>query len=174
MTPEDFRKLPIIARLDVLATLTAAKESSGTIKQELGLNRYELSHLRRLDKYLSDTAKHLINRNRLSEGHARALARLPHAQQENLVRDTIQRHWSVRDLEQAVKATIDGTGIKDKSADARYYDQLSMHISDQIGHPVKIQPAQTPGHGQITITYYGLDSFDGILSRMRIKLPEEL
>lgn len=174
MTPEDFRKLSIIERLEALAARTAAQESSHSIKKALGLNRYELSHLRRLDRCLSDTAKHLINKNRLSEGHARALARLSHPQQERLVRDTLQKQWSVRDLEQAVKATIEGADIRDKSADARYYDQLGVYISDQLGHPVKIQPAHTPGHGQITITYFGLDSFDGILNRMRIKLPDEL
>lgn len=174
MTPEDFRKLPIIERLDALAARTAAQESSHSIKKALGLNRYELSHLRRLDRCLSDTAKHLINKNRLSEGHARALARLSHPQQERLVRDTLQKQWSVRDLEQAVKATIEGGDIKDKSADARYYDQLGTNISEQIGHPVKIQPSQTPDNGQIIITYFGLDSFDGILKRLRIKLPDDM
>lgn len=174
MTPEDFRKLSIIERIDTLSARLSAGDSSDLVKREFGLSRYELSHLRRLTKNLTDTTRHLIKRNGLSEGHARALARLGGHPQDKFVRDTIQKRWSVRLLEQAVKAHLEGVEFKDRSADVHYYDQLSTYISEHIGHPVKIQPAKEPGNGQITISYFGLDSFDGILKRMRIKLPDDM
>ena len=174
MTPEDFKRLPIIERLEKLAGILISRDSSDSIKKELGLSRYELSHLKRLDKHLSETSKQLIHKNKLSEGHAKALARLRGSQQDKLLRDTIQKRWSVRVLEQAVSAQLDGEEFNDRSTDALYYEQLSNHVSEQIGHPAKIFPDKTQGNGQITITYYGLDSFDGILKRLRVKLPDDM
>ena len=174
MTPEIFRRLAIVQRIEAVSQRLASYESSDSIKQGLGLSRYELSHLRRLDRKLSGPTKQLISRHGLSEGHARALARLCDTDQDRLARDSIQKRWSVRDLEHAVQALIEGEVFKDKAADAYYYEQLGTHVAEQIGHPVKIQPSQTPGNGQIIITYFGLDSFDGILKRLRITLPDDL
>lgn len=174
MTPEEFRKLPIIKRVNVVSKRLASGDSRDLIKKELGINRYELSHLRRLDKHLAHSSRSLIDKNGLSEGHARALARVRGVDQDRLLRDTIQKRWSVRVLEQAVKAHLDGVEFADRSSDAEYYAQLAEFIADQIGHPVRILPAKEPGTGQITITYFDLDAFDGILKRMRVKLPDDI
>lgn len=162
----NFRNLPAIKKLDELERRLAIGDTSAEICSGLNINRYELSHLKRVSRKLSDTAKQLIARNDLSDGHARALARVSGTLQETLARDTIQHHWSVRRLEQEVRSRLEG---KDAPRDQAYYDHISEIISQYVSHPVSVAPdTKDPRKGKIVITYADFTCFDSILDRLRV------
>jgi hypothetical protein len=146
-------------------------ESPKRIKERLGLNRFEYSHLVRISRKLAEPVKDILVKSKLSEGHARALTSLGHAQQEETARNAIARRWSVRRLEQEVRALLEGKQVNEDSA---YYENLGERISSIIGHPVKVIPSKNDqSTGMIQITYLGYDAFDGIMARMRVKLEED-
>lgn len=158
-----------IAQLRAIAQLREEGIPAALIKSRLGLTRHTLSHYRRLERLLVPAAAILIERAALSLRHARAIVRLPAAEQENFTRDIIQRRWSAHRAELEVRKRIEG---QPAIPDSHYYDSLAETISEQIGHPVKIQPDRlNPHSGAITILYADFDCFDSVLARMRVKLP---
>lgn len=168
MAKAEFKELPIIQKMEEVELRKSLGDSSAMIKADLSLTRFELSHLNRLIKNLSVEARKLIKRNNLTEGHARAVARLPEKQQVELIRETLYRRWSVRKLEQRVKETITG---KSPAPDAEYFAQLERQIADAIGHPVNVEPDKTnSSKGKIVITYLDFEAFDSIMERMRVNL----
>lgn len=166
MTPDKFRSLSFSERLDEINYLQSCKTPSKEIKSTLGISRSELSHLLRTDAKLDEHVKDLIRRNKLSLGHAKAIARLSGAQQDRLTRDVISKRWSVRRAEAEVRAALSGKTLSDNA----YYEQLSETISDQVGQPVKIIPDGSKGC--IQIEYFSFEDFDNIMARMKIQLPE--
>lgn len=167
----NFYTLSVIEKVRHIENLLHLKTPKHTIKTRLGLDRYELSHLLRISRKLTEPVKGLLLKAKLSEGHARALSRLSEQQQDKTARDAIQRRWSVRRTEQEVKAILAGTSVND---DNSYYENLGEKISAQIGHPVKVVPCkQDQSTGVIEIKYLGFDAFDGIMSRLRVRLEDE-
>lgn len=163
---------PVIQRVEEVELRLELGDSNAEIKEALGLTRYELSHLNRLSKKLCPEARKLVKRNpHLSEGHARALVRLPTKSQEDILREALHRKLSVRKLELRVREHLEG---REPMPDASYYEQLSTHISDTISHPVKVRPDKgNPRKGKIVITYLGLDAFDSIMERLKVKIGDE-
>lgn len=172
MDAQEFKDLPVVKRVEEVELRLELGDSNAEVKEALGLTRYELSHLNRLSKKLTPATRKLLKRNtHLSEGHARALVRLPAKAQEDMLREALHRKLSVRKLELRVKDYLDG---REPTPDASYYEQLSTHISETIGHPVKVRPDKSnPSKGKIVITYLGLDAFDSVMERMNVKVGEE-
>lgn len=170
ISAEDFHSLGVIEKIRFVERLIDLKVKSKEVKRQLGLTTYNMSHLMRLSKGLTEDVKNIIAKGGLSAGHARAIARLSKPLQERFTRDCIQKKWSVRKIEVAVKASLLGVN----NTDAEYYRRLAETVGDQIGHPVEIHPDTTKvGQGTIVIRYLGLEAFEGILQRMRVKLPDE-
>lgn len=166
MQPE-FKNLSVIDRVEIVEDLYSRGLSSKQIKSEFGLDRYELSHLRRISKRLTENTRRLLKKNDLSEGHARALARLAGRRQEEMLASALQYNWSVRTLEGRIRGELNG---REPAPDDTYYNQLAERISEAIGHPVQLTPSKTlQGSGEIKITYLGLDAFDSIMDRLRVK-----
>lgn len=163
-------KLDVHAALAVLEELEGEGASSGTIRQRLGLDRFELSHLRRLARQLTLPAREVIGRARLSFAHARAIARLSGVAQETLARDIAQRRWSAHRAEREARERLAGSG---GAPDMALYAALAERIAEQIGHPVQIQVDRAdPRRGEITVTFADLDCFDAIVSRLGVRLDE--
>lgn len=171
ITQLNFSTFSVIEKVRQIENLLHLKTPKHTIKSRLGLDRYELSHLLRISRKLTEPVKGLLLKAKLSEGHARAISRLPALQQDKTARDTIQLRWSVRRTEQEVKAILEGTPV---NYDNSYYENLGEKISAQIGHPVKVVPSkQHQSTGVIEIKYLGFDAFDGIMARLRVRLEDE-
>ena len=173
MTEKDksFASMSVIEKVRTIENLHSINTPNHEIKAQLSLSRHDLSHLLRISRKLSERVKTLIHKSHLSEGHAKALTRLNHEQQDGAARDAISKHWSVRRLEQEVKTILEGRGSQE---DSNYYEILSENISAQIGHPVKVIPTKNDHSiGVIEIRYLGFDAFDSILDRMKIRLEEQ-
>lgn len=157
-------------RISAVAELLAGGLSASYVKERLGLSRYDLSHYLRLSRTLSPQVLIRIDKGQLSLRHARAISRVPPADQERFVGDIIQRGWSAARADQQATAFVSGS---EPPADAEYYDAIAEQISEQIGHEVKIsQDKMNRRSGTITIRYADFDCFDSILARMRVTLNE--
>lgn len=171
ITAEEFKNLPVIERVKMIENLEYLKISAAEIKQRFEISRYELSHLRRLSKRLSDTVKSIIAKSNFSEAHARAITCLTHDQQEKIVREAIAKKWRLHRLTTEIKAVQGGHTVHDN---AEYYESLSENISAQIGHPVIVRPSkENQAIGTIEIKYLGYEAFDGIMARLNVQLEED-
>lgn len=170
MIPKEFKALPFADRLDEVERRLAIGDTRAEIREALGITRFELSHLCRISRELEDTTKQLIEKNGLSEGHAKALTRTSGRLQDDLIRSAIQHRWSVRRLEQEVRAGLSGT---DSVPDQEHYDRISQLMSETIGHPVTVRPDKKDQRkGTITIQYFDFESFDSIADRLNVSLDE--
>ena len=120
--------------------------------------------LRLLD--LPQSVQALLTDDRISMGHARALAGAPDA--ERLAAEVVARGLSVRDTERlarsAKNATADGksgSGGGGRNADIA---ALERQLSDVIGLGVKI--SHGPKGGTLTVTYSTLDQLDMVCQRL--------
>lgn len=157
-----------LEKLEELERLAGASLDASYLKERLVVDRFELSHLRRLARALSDPAREVVRRAGLTFAHARAIARLPARDQESFARDIVQKRWSVRKAEQAAAARVKGEA---PGPDREYYEQLSTRISEYVGHPVEVDvDKKNPKRGVIKITYADLDCFDSIMQRLRVSL----
>ena len=164
----DFKSLGIIEKLREIEDLRL-ELSPAEIKAKLSINRFDLSHYQRLSNRLIDISRYLIEKNHLSEGHAKAIGRLKGEAQETLARTIIQKRLSVRQAEAEAKAMLAG---KSGTQDSKYYEQLSETISEQLGHPTKILPSKSNQGGEIVIRYFDLDDFENTLERLKVRLNQ--
>ena len=105
--------------------------------------------------------QYIIDRT-LSEGHGKALASLPLAQQLTLAKQCIQHQWSVRKIEQAVKKSATAPPISTGKDPNLVY--LERQLSDHLGSKAQIDFEQRKG--QITIDFANLDVLEGLLKKM--------
>lgn len=124
----------------------------------------KVRHYVRVARRLTLSTQTLCRRNpRLSFGHARALAGFQPSEQIEMARSALSKHWSVRMLEQQQNKT--------ELPDEAYYQHLSENLSEQLGHPLLVEPDKSKASdGLITIRYFGFDDFDSICSRLGIEV----
>ncbi|MHC4562139.1 MAG: ParB/RepB/Spo0J family partition protein [Planctomycetota bacterium] len=143
------------------------------LAEQMGTSRESVSnYLRILD--LCDVVQQLLLSERLTFGHARALASLSGsaARQKALAKKVVADQLSVRQLEALVTADLAGPGGSDtkpkrKPADkAAYIRDLEAQLTRHIGTRVSITPGKKQHTGKLTIDYYSLADFDRILSSL--------
>ncbi len=123
----------------------------------------------------------------ISMGHAYALCRVKDEKtQDKALDNTIQRDYSVRQLENLIRgarpkikkegraAPTEVLEVEDEHTE--YFKQLEVKISDALGAPTRI--VRDPSidalkAGYIQIQYYGLDVFDGLMQRMGVQVSED-
>jgi ParB family chromosome partitioning protein len=144
------------------------------VADRVGVQRSTVSNsLRLLD--LSDTIRSALRAGKLSGGHARALLGLSDVDaRERLAQRAIAGGWSVRMVEAAVRRATespDSTGTPKPSASRpAHLDDLEEQIGSQLGTKVAIKTTRKKGRGAITIQFYSLDQFDGLLERLGVEL----
>ena len=138
------------------------------VAERVGLNRTSVTNLLRLLD-LDDFAKSAVRTGRLSLGHAKALLSVPDlTRRRHLAELTIREDWSVRRLEkQAV--SLSGPRRKPPSTPAAapaHRHDLERQLSDHLGTKVRIHPGKKKGTGRLSIEFYSLDQFDGLMERL--------
>ncbi len=164
------------ADLNILEEATAYQRlleefnhTQASISSLVGKSRSHIANLLRLLS-LCDVVKAHISDGVLSLGHARMLVGLT-PQQQIAFSQKIQRHdWSVRQLEVAVREEKVVTNQPFSDPNLSY---LETQLSEQLGTPVTIstQPNQS---GQIIISYFDLDTFQGLLERLGLAYDESI
>jgi len=150
--------------------------------EAVGRSRSAASNLLRLLQ-LTKPVQELLMAGDIDMGHARALLPLAGAQQVAAANRVVAKRLSVRDTESLVQAELNpgkpaAPGKKSRSSGAtetsaapdRDLSALEEEISDALCARVMIQ--STPrGAGQVIIDYSSLDQLEGILDRLRGKVP---
>ncbi|MGN6518179.1 MAG: ParB/RepB/Spo0J family partition protein [Dokdonella sp.] len=135
--------------------------------EAVGRSRAAVSNLLRLLE-LPAEIKRLLDDRELEMGHARALATLPEARAVALAHVAVEKRWSVRELEDAVRQSA-GDGGKPAKPAARpdpNIAALERDLAEKLATRVRLAHARN-GRGKLVIHYHSLDELDGILERIR-------
>ena len=145
------------------------------IADKVGLDRASVSNLLRLSDLDAATSGH-VRAGRLSQGHAKALLSLTDlAVRSQFAARVMKEEWSVRELERRIQiaqkgGTIVPRGTSGPSRDVTARDanvaDLERQLADYLGTRVKLQLGRKKGSGRLTIEFYSLDQFDGLMTKM--------
>ena len=107
----------------------------------------------------------LLEENKIKEGHARLLSRLPHEEQRVKARQAAEQQLSVRNLRNLLKGT--SSPVKTEQKKDPNVARLEQQISETLGAPVTLR---TEGNkGELIVVFDDLDILDGILERLGLK-----
>ena len=131
-----------------------------TVAQRVGRDRTFVTNYLRLLR-LPEDIQHLVEENKLSMGHARALLGIDDAdKQREIARGVIDRNLSVRDTERTVKRIVAGedanpVAASDSSERANDANTRAAEskLRRRLGTQVHILPNQSGG-GKIEVQYY--------------------
>jgi len=108
----------------------------------------------------------LVEEEKLTAGHARALLPLPAAQQKQAAREVVEGGLSVRQTEALVKRLLAGPAPEKKNnADAVNYARLAAgELTTKLGRGCRIVPGRRKG--RIELDYYGVDDLNDLLDAL--------
>lgn len=134
----------------------------------VGKSRSHIANILRL-LTLTESVRSLIRDKLLSLGHARVLVGLSPEKQEFFANHTIEEQWSVRQLEQSIKAykNTDIDSLKNARKD-RDIERLQTILSEQVGAPVQIVNDPDEG-GWLKVKFFDNDTLAGLLERLGLR-----
>jgi ParB family chromosome partitioning protein len=136
------------------------------IAEQLGCSRTHVTHLLRLLKLHQDVQS-MIEKKTLKLGHAKCLAGLSHPQQIQLASKTIAQSWSVRKLEQQIKALQDTSAHNsDESTRDPNIVKLENDLSAHVGAPTSVSYITDKQTGRLSFQFHSLDELQGILAHL--------
>ena len=144
--------------------------------ERLGENRSVVAnYLRLLD--LPQEIKKMLAEGQLTMGHARAILALPTDElRRKLANRAMAGRLSVREVERLVRRYLTGAGqanVTIRSKPPHILD-LERQLASQLGTKVSIETRKNGQRGRITIEFYSLDEFDGIIERLGLVCGEEV
>jgi len=141
------------------------------IAERVGKDRSTVANAIRLLK-LPPPVRQMVEDERLSMGHARALLGLEDAAAiERAARTVVDKQLSVRATESLVKRARDGaqpTGRPDRSKPTKSASvrDLEERLTRSLGGPVQITEDEPGKAGRIEVRYLNLDHLERILDRL--------
>lgn len=120
---------------------------------------------------LDTRVKQLLTQRRLSAGHGKVLAGAPFEYQYSLAMQSVSHTWSVRKLEQSIKALIKHHIEKGDSPQADIM-RLEEDLSAHLGTTVTLDNDQSKKSGWLKIRYYDYDTLSGVLEKLGLELEE--
>ncbi len=143
------------------------------VAERVGLNRSTVTNfIRLLD--LDDLTRDAVGRGRLGQAHARLLLAVTNLQvRRHLAELAIREDWSVRTLEKRIGtiSAMPTRPAKTTAAPAHRLD-IERQLSDHLGTRVRVHPGKKKGTGRLSIEFYTLDQFDGLMERLGFKGSE--
>lgn len=148
--------------------------SHAQIAERVGFDRSTVANLIRLTE-LEAPIREMIAAGKLSAGHGKALlAAAAGAERVRLAEAAAAESWSVRRLERAAQPRSAGaptsavrvTHGADPGARAAALADLEKQLGEHLGTKVRIATDASGAKGRLTIDFYGLDHFDGLLTRL--------
>jgi len=146
------------------------------IADKVGLDRASVSNLLRLSDLDRPTAE-LVRAGKLSQGHAKALLSVTDAgARGQLAARVVAEEWSVRELERRIQLVQKGGATLKSPADSMTAPEVSARdanvadlerqLAEHLGTRVSIQLGRKKGSGRLTIDFYNLDQFDGLMQKI--------
>jgi len=142
------------------------------ISKMVDKSRSYVANIQRL-LLLPDSVLTLVEQDKLSMGHARALIGAEGC--EELAHRAAEKQLSVRDVEKEVRKRMRGDAppatprtarAERSSADDADIAAVQGHLEEFLGLPVKINADADPRSGAVTIRYRTLDQLDLICQRL--------
>ena len=135
------------------------------VAERVGKSRSAVANTLRL-LGLSAPVRRLLEANKLSAGHARALLPLPGGVQAQAAQTVIDRALSVRQTEQLVKRLQSEKEEKPQrsSPAVDYVAEAERDLSNRLGRACRI--AHGKKKGRVEITYYGVDDLNALLDAL--------
>ena len=134
----------------------------------VGKSRSHIANILRL-LTLTEYVKEHIRSKILSLGHARVLVGLSPTQQEHWANLAVEEHWSVRQLEQAVKEQKQSVTEAPKNTRRdRDVERLQTILAEQVGAPVQIESDNEAG-GWLKVKFFDNDTLAGLLERLGLR-----
>jgi ParB family transcriptional regulator, chromosome partitioning protein len=148
--------------------------SHAELGERIGLDRSTIANLIRLTELEHEIAE-LISKGTLGAGHGKALLAAPSGPSRvRLAREAAQRSYSVRRVEFEAKRLASGATVPETTASKlpspreAVLRDIEKRIAQALGTKVQIRTDPTGKRGQITLDFYDLDQFDGLLSRLGV------
>lgn len=133
----------------------------------VGKSRSHIANLLRLLSLCPTVQQAIINKE-LSLGHARMLVGLEPALQSALCQQIQTEDWSVRQLEQQVKAYKNTPTAPKSHQKDRDTARLESTLSEQVGAPVEVCNDSEQG-GWLKIKYFDNETLAGLLERLGLR-----
>ncbi len=143
------------------------------VAERVGLNRSTVTNFIRLLE-LDDLTRDAVGRGRLGQAHARLLLGVTNLQvRRHLAVLAIREDWSVRVLEKRIgtMTAAPTRPVKSAASPAHRLD-IERQLSDHLGTRVRVHPGKKKGTGRLSIEFYTLDQFDGLMERLGFKGSE--
>ncbi len=138
------------------------------IGERVGIDRSSVANLIRLTE-LESEIQEMIALSTLSAGHGKALLAMPAgAKRLALAKLAAEQGWSVRQLEARTGEADVGTPSASKpetTASAGVRD-LEKRLGEFLGTKIQLRTNSKGTRGKLVIEFYGLDHFDGLMSRI--------
>lgn len=135
------------------------------VAQRVGRDRSFITNYLRILKLPSEI-RLLLEREKLSFGHARALLSIDNALlQRRLAQKIVKNNWSVREVERRVRNLTSEKAPRSSSKSVREDPNLraaEVRLRRHLGTQVKIIPIEPGKSGKIEIEYYSLPDLDRI------------
>ncbi len=148
--------------------------SAEEIAERLGQDRTTVTNYLRL-LALPEQIIELLRANRLSMGHARAIAGLDKEDEQiKLAFRVVQQGLSVRQTEQIVAHSKSPKSSKKTAEKSPNILDLEQQMTRALSTKVQIVPSRKKDSGKVVIEYYSLDDFDRILEHICGQEREEL
>lgn len=128
------------------------------------------SHIANILRLLSLSApvRDAIGEGKLSLGHARLLVGMDPRQQVALLSQIIEQEWSVRVLEEKVRALKAGAVLVKEGDKDKDILRLESILAEQIGAPVQIIVEKGRG-GCLQVKFFDNETLAGLLDRMGLR-----
>lgn len=129
--------------------------------QRIGKSRVYVTNFLRLLN-LCPQVQQLLDRGKLSMGHARALAGIDKSLQQNWAQDCIRGQWSVRQLELRLRKPPPDRAKVSSQSD---WERLRKALEDHLNAKVNLA-GNASGKGALTLHFHDFDELDGLLQRL--------
>lgn len=154
---------PIEAAVGMKKLMDDYKLTQDELAQRIGKSRPAIANTLRL-LTLCDEVIDMVRAGKLSSGHARALVPLPKEVQPKIAQEAIDKNYSVREIERAVKAYLTPPDIQSKKKDEKIA-QTSYELKHFIERMrstfgTKVSLIGNEKKGRIYIDYYTADDLD--------------
>ena len=147
------------------------------LAQKLSLDRSTITNLLRLAELDSQTAS-LVRQGVLTQGHAKSLLGVVDIKtRATLAESAVRGEWSVRVLEREVQrlATESKSRVPRGTQPARRQanvKDLETRLSTLIGTRVTIQLGRKPNTGKVSMEFFSLDQFEGMLAKLGLRTDQ--
>jgi ParB family transcriptional regulator, chromosome partitioning protein len=148
------------------------------IAERVGLDRSSVANTIRLIE-LESPIRDMISAGRLTAGHGKALLMAPAGPERmKLAEQASDEGWSVRRLERAAAgltapapAAAPGVGRSGPDlARVAARAELERQLGEHLGSKVTITTDRSGARGRLSIEFYGLDHFDGLLAKLGFQM----